>query len=324
MLPEPIRLYLDFLKNQRGLAQLTIENYQRELSVLNADLLIPLTEGDLSTVSSSMVRRTIATHHQNGLSPASLARRLSAWRGFFDWAAKSYQLPLNPCRGIKAPKAGRRLPKALAPDAAHTLMELGVAHDSANAARDQAILELLYSSGLRLSEIVSLDWRYCKSADYESTSWLLLDDAQAEVLGKGNKRRSVPIGSKAIRALQAWLDIRTTMQPAAKTMFAASDTWALFLGAKGQRISARAIQLLVSKAGQQAGIQAAVHPHVLRHSFASHLLQSSSDLRAVQELLGHANITTTQIYTSLDFQRLASVYDAAHPRARQKRTSESK
>ncbi len=318
--------YLDFLQNQRGLASLTIENYRRELLVLEQDILQPTSSAidsaigsnltinqQLSRVSAQTIRRAIALHHQGGLSPSSLARRLSAWRGFFDWAAKAQFITANPCRGIKAPKAARRLPKALAPDAAHTLMENGVVTSGPNAVRDQAILELLYSSGLRLAELVSLDWRYFKTSDFESSSWLQLDEAQAEVTGKGNKRRSVPIGSKALEALQQWLSVRNEAINPTRP-----EPYALFIGPKGQRIAPRLVQSIVSQAAKQAGIQAAVHPHVLRHSFASHLLQSSSDLRAVQELLGHANISTTQIYTSLDFQRLASVYDAAHPRARQK------
>jgi integrase/recombinase XerC len=311
----PIEIYLDYLKNQRGLALLTIENYRRELQVLHSDVLCAIPATAIEQVTAQTIRRTIALHHQGGLAPSSLARRLSAWRGFFDWAAKQGFISANPCRGIKAPKAARRLPKALAPDDAYVLMEQGIDPNSATSLRDQAILELLYSSGLRLSELISLDWRYFKTPDYESTSWLLLSETQAEVTGKGNKRRSVPIGSKAVTAINAWLLIRSeSLNPNPKN----TDQHALFLGPKGLRITPRLVQQIVGNAAKQAGIQSAVHPHVLRHSFASHLLQSSADLRAVQELLGHANISTTQIYTSLDFQRLASVYDAAHPRARQK------
>jgi integrase/recombinase XerC len=311
----PIERYLDFLKNQRGLALLTIENYRRELLVLNSDVFNADPATPVAQVTAQTIRRTIALHHQEGLAPSSLARRLSAWRGFFDWAAKQGLATANPCRGIKAPKAARRLPKALAPDDAFVLMEQGIDPESPTALRDRAVLELLYSSGLRLSELVGLDWRYFKSPDYESASWLLLSEAQAEVTGKGNKRRSVPIGSKAVAALNAWLMVRSE---SLNSSLHSPNQHALFLGPKGLRIAPRLVQQIVGNAAKQAGIQAAVHPHVLRHSFASHLLQSSADLRAVQELLGHANISTTQIYTSLDFQRLASVYDAAHPRARQK------
>jgi integrase/recombinase XerC len=310
-----IESYLDFLKNQRGLALLTLENYRRELLVLNSDVLSASPATPFEQISAQTIRRTVALHHQGGLAPSSLARRLSAWRGFFDWAVKQGLISANPCRGIKAPRAARRLPKALAPDDAYVLMEQGINPDSATALRDQAILELLYSSGLRLAELISLDWRYFKTPDYESTSWLLLSEAQAEVTGKGSKRRSTPIGSKAVAALNAWLEIRSESLNLNAQI---ADQHALFLGPKGLRITPRLVQQIVDKAAKQAGIQSAVHPHVLRHSFASHLLQSSADLRAVQELLGHANISTTQIYTSLDFQRLASVYDAAHPRARQK------
>jgi integrase/recombinase XerC len=313
---EAIERYLDYLANLRGLATLTIENYRRELRVLESDVLSEASpNSELAQITAQTIRRTIALHHQGGLSPSSLARRLSAWRGFFDWAAKQSLISANPCRGIKAPKAGRRLPKALAPDDAHTLMEQGIDQNSPSALRDQAILELLYSSGLRLSELTSLDWRYAKTPDYESISWLNISEAQAEVTGKGNKKRSVPVGTKAIAALNSWLVVRGEWL---SHRGLALDPFALFLGPKGLRISPRSVQQIVGAAAKNAGIQAAVHPHVLRHSFASHLLQSSSDLRAVQELLGHANISTTQIYTSLDFQRLATVYDAAHPRARQK------
>jgi integrase/recombinase XerC len=182
--------------------------------------------------------------------------------------------------------------------------------------RDQAMFEVLYSSGLRLAELVSLDWRYTHDGAYESQSWILLEEAQATVRGKGSKTRSVPLGSKAVEAIKHWL--------AARPKFAASDAHdtdasaALFLGVRGQRISPRVVQIQLNKLAALAGLPMHVHPHSLRHSFASHLLQSAQDLRAVQEMLGHANISTTQIYTRLDFQHLAKSYDQAHPRANRK------
>jgi integrase/recombinase XerC len=322
--------YLRSLQGQRGLAAHSLSNYKRELRVLNDEL---LTETPITSVSSHHIRKLMASHHQGGLAASSLARRLSAWRGFFDWACRQGLAAVNPCKGIKAPKLPKRLPKALPPDSALALMEHGVGSTTPEDARDRAILELLYSSGLRLSELVFLDWRYFNhkngNATYESTGWLQKDEAQVEVLGKGKKRRSVPVGSQAMTYIEQWLRVRESFREnktialdelsinaIGLSVNAAMDAdAALFLGKQGRRISPRVVQQLVRNASLRSGVNAKVHPHVLRHSFASHILQSSGDLRAVQELLGHANIATTQVYTSLDFQRLAAVYDAAHPRA---------
>ncbi len=301
---------MQWLQFERGLSAHTLSNYQRELQYLQS----ALGETTLAQCTDQHIRAAMAKANQQGLAATSLARRISAWRGFFDWAARQGLVASNPCRGIRAPKALKRLPKALAPDAATALMENNPAPASPQSARDQAILELLYSCGLRLSELIQLDWRYFKTANYESTGWLDSNEATVSVLGKGQKRRSVPVGQQALDALQKWLSEKDSFLAAAKP--ALVDPHALFLAARGKRLQGRAVQLIVAAAAQRAGIQAKVHPHVLRHSFASHLLQSSADLRAVQELLGHANISTTQIYTSLDFQRLAAVYDAAHPRAK--------
>jgi integrase/recombinase XerC len=321
VLRQNIQEYLRFAQTQRGLALLTIKNYTHELHSLE----VGLGEGvAIGQISSLDIKRLIAQTHSQGLAPRSLARKLSAWRSFFDWAGREKLISHNPCKGIKPPKSGQRLPKALAPDQAMALMERGNLEQSIWASRDRAILELLYSSGLRLSELVSLDWRFEKHTQpeaYSSASWLTLSEAQAEVLGKGAKRRSVPIGSKAMQALHEWRhDANVQLERLRKT-YSNVDSNAVFIGPKGQRISPRLVQTIVKTAGARAGIPASVHPHVLRHSFASHILQSSSDLRAVQELLGHANISTTQIYTSLDFQRLTAVYDNAHPRAKSKSTS---
>jgi integrase/recombinase XerC len=309
--------YLHELAFERGLAANTLSNYKRELALL------PQVARDtpLEQLTEEHMRLAMATANQQGLAPASLTRRLSAWRGFFDWAVQHNLIAHNPCKGVRGPKAGKRLPKALPPDAAQALMQSSA--PSAPEAkpqqyRDHAIVELLYSSGLRLTELIQLDSRYFKTTDYESLGWIDLAEAQVSVLGKGNKRRSVPIGKAALKAIELWLAARETF--CAQLPAHQVDPHALFLATRGKRIAGRAVQQLVGDLAARAGIAAKVHPHVLRHSFASHLLQSSADLRGVQELLGHANIGTTQIYTSLDFQRLAAVYDAAHPRAKVAKT----
>ena len=271
------------------------------------------------------LRRYVARNARDGLAASSIARRLSCWRGFYDWLGEQQLVAANPVRGVRAPKMAKRLPKALPPDMAVQLVDYQPI-DTFEALRDKAIIELLYSSGLRLSELVGLDQHYVEAragdGGYRSSSWTDLQQAEATVLGKGGKRRSVPIGGKALEALQAWLPARRLwldgLPPARIAGLQASDRHALFIGQRGQRIAPRAVQSIVKRLAQQQGIAANVHPHVMRHSFASHLLQSSGDLRAVQELLGHASISTTQVYTALDFQRLAAVYDAAHPRARRK------
>ncbi len=306
--------YLHFIAHERGLADHTVSNYKRELEVLSR-CLTPVAESldsKLGRANPEWIRQSMASWHRSGLSPSSIARRLSAWRSFFDWAGRQKLVEHNPLRSIHAPKAGKRLPKALAPDQAIALMENGIHGESPSAVRDQALLELLYSCGLRLSEVISLDARYMRQDKDESIGWIEWDQAQANVLGKGRKRRTVPIGKPALQALEAWMAVRGEWL-AVKNQ---PECAALFINRKCLRISAREVQRIVARSGKQAGIPAKVHPHVLRHSFASHILQSSSDLRAVQELLGHANISTTQIYTSLDFQRLAQVYDASHPRAK--------
>lgn len=268
---------------------------------------------DWTLADERAVRSWVAGVSRQGLSPRSVARRLSAWRGFYDWLAEAKGLAGNPVRGVRAPKAPRRLPSALAPDQAVRLVDSPDA-DGFEAIRDRAIYELLYSSGLRLSELVGLDCRYFEpeAGLPRSASWLELEQAQVHVTGKGAKRRTVPVGAAARDALTRWLLERGRLL----SLNASSDPRALFLSARGSRLSARSIQARLARHGIARGIPARVHPHMLRHSFASHLLQSSGDLRAVQELLGHASIASTQVYTALDFQRLAAVYDAAHPRAR--------
>ncbi|MFT4103150.1 MAG: tyrosine recombinase XerC [Burkholderiaceae bacterium] len=317
--------YLQRLRVERGCSAHTIAAYRIELRALRE----AGPDRAWSDWTEHDVRRWVAQATRDGLAPRSIARRLSCWRGFFDWLGECHRVTTNPARGVRAPRPPRRLPKALPPDMAVRLVGFdspaagSVDDQEAEAAlRDKAIVELMYSSGLRLSELIGLDHRYVEQGPYRSSGWIDLALADATVWGKGGKRRTVPIGSQALAALRAWLPVRErwlrALTPRRATMLDDADRAALFVAASGKRLAARAVQRLVKRLAQRQGIEADVHPHVLRHSFASHLLQSSGDLRAVQELLGHASIATTQVYTSLDFQRLAAVYDAAHPRARRR------
>ncbi len=288
-----LRGYLDHLTHERRLSAHTSKNYRRDIEALMRE-----TGGQApSALSHHDIRRTIARLHGRGLDGRSLARMLSAWRGFFHYLARDHGVEQNPCIGIRAPKSAKRLPKALSPDEARQLVE--IAGDDPDALRDRAMLELFYSSGLRLAELTGL-----------APGDIQFGDATVRVTGKGNKTRIVPVGSHALRALKAWLEARAAIPGA--------DAQALFVNARGRRLTPRFIQTRVRARGLEQGIAAGVHPHMLRHSFASHVLQSSSDLRAVQEMLGHASISTTQVYTQLDFQHLAKIYDAAHPRAKRK------
>jgi len=306
-LPASVARFLDELARQRRLSSHTIAAYRGDLVEL-----VDLTGGKpLPALLAADVRQALARLHARGMAPASLSRKLSAWRRFFDWLSGRSEATGNPAVGIRAPRRAKRLPKALSPDQAVQL----AGHDAAAAPlalRDKAIVELLYSSGLRLSELVDLDRRYfAAGADGSgSTSWLDLDARRVTVVGKGGKVRQVPVGGPAIAALRQWLHARETM-PGAQSR-------ALFVSTRGGRIGARSVQLRLDRLAAALGLGVRVHPHVLRHSMASHVLQSSGDLRAVQELLGHASIATTQIYTRLDWQHLAKTYDAAHPRARRK------
>ncbi len=317
--------YLQRLRTERHASPRTLDGYGRELAVL-----VQLLAGrDWGQLIESEVRRAVAMRARAGHAPASIARRLSAWRGFYDWLAARNAVSHNPVRGVRAPRRARRLPKALSPDQAMRLVEptQGKAEGAQmlpprvtpttdfEGLRDQALIELLYSSGLRLSELVALDIRHAETAEHRSVGWLQRDEAEVQVLGKGGKRRTVPVGAPALAALDAWMTARADWL----ALHPHADRHALFLSVRGTRLGARTVQRVVQRLGIERGVPTHVHPHVLRHSFASHLLQSSGDLRAVQELLGHASIVTTQVYTSLDFQRLAAVYDAAHPRARIRR-----
>jgi len=303
---EPVVRYLAHLDNERRLSAHTLRGYAHELGELEK------LAGDkpLESITTTDVRAAVARAHAQGLSSRSIAHRLSAWRAFYRWFADSATLAANPVASVRAPKRAKTLPKALSVDDAIALMDAPT-RANAQSLRDHAILELFYSSGLRLSELIGLDVHYVKEESYESAGWLKRESAEVEVLGKGKRRRIVPVGRKALKAIDAWLAVRASL-------VRQQDVHALFLSAHGQRMSPGVVGRHVKRAAQAAGIPANVHPHVLRHSFASHLLQSSGDLRAVQELLGHASIAATQVYTSLDFQHLAKVYDEAHPRAKKR------
>ena len=248
--------------------------------------------------------RTYAAHaHRDGLDPRSIQRRLSSLRTFFNYLLREGHLKRNPAVDVMAPKAARRLPEAIDVDRMTRLLDAPApqgADDGPLQVRDQAMMELFYSSGLRLAELVGLD-----------LTTLDLNDRTVRVTGKGGKTRIVPVGGKAVEACHAWLSVRPTI--------AKADEVAVFVGRNGHRIGSRAVQLRVARWARLRGLDVHVHPHLFRHSFASHLLESSHDLRGVQELLGHANLSTTQVYTHLDFQHLAKVYDAAHPRARRRK-----
>ncbi len=306
--------YLEHVRVERRLAARTVELYAIHLGTLNDKAAAAGLA--LDQVQSAHVRRWMAQLHSAGREPRGIALVLSCWRGFYRWLGNEGRMAANPIRDVHAPKAGRPLPKALAVDDAVRLAELHDAKaDPWAEARDRAIVELLYSSGLRVGELVGLDVQAGKDA----RGWVDLDAREASVLGKGSKRRIVPVGAKAAEALAVWLAVRGDCAAlAAAQQRDPAGAAALFIGRHGTRFSAQSIWAQLKARSGKAGLAAPVHPHMLRHSFASHLLQSSSDLRAVQELLGHANITTTQVYTRLDFQHLAKAYDAAHPRAKAK------
>lgn len=309
-LPAPAEAFLHECRTLRRMSAATLTAYRRDLTEL-AQLAAAAQVADLRALTQADVRRFAARLHGRGLAPASLARLLSAWRSFYRWLGQRQEVTVNPVVGVRAPRRARRLPKALPVDQAVRLVSQAP-EDGALALRDKAMVELLYSSGLRLAELVSLDWRAfgAEGGQAASVSWIDLPQREVVVTGKGGKQRQVPLGAAAARALQAWLAVRGTL--------ARLEPRALFVSARGTRLAPRSVQQRLEQLARRLGLGVHVHPHVLRHSMASHVLQSSGDLRAVQELLGHANISTTQIYTQLDWQHLAKVYDAAHPRARRK------
>jgi len=292
-----IEAFLAYLQVERRMSPHTLDAYRRDLAALSA-WAEAAHGGEVATLDAEQVRAFVSAEHRRGLSPKSLQRRLSACRSFYAWLLKHGHIAASPAAKLRAPKAPRKLPQVLDADEAVRLVE--VPTDAPLGLRDRALLELFYSSGLRLSELCALRWRD-----------LDLDDGLVSVLGKGGKQRRVPVGTHARRALGEW---RAESQPRDATAM-------VFPGRNGAQISARAVQVRIKQLALRQGLFKHVHPHMLRHSFASHILESSGDLRGVQELLGHSDIATTQIYTHLDFQHLAKVYDAAHPRARRKKAA---
>ncbi|MDP3306754.1 tyrosine recombinase XerC [Methylotenera sp.] len=287
--------YLQHLTFERGLSALTLKNYARDIKLLES----LAEETTLDLVKNTQIRRYIATLHSRGLSGKTIARALSAWRGFYDYLIHHKGYTQNPVTGLRAPKSPKTLPQALSTDQAVKFVD--IQGDGLLEQRDHAILELFYSSGLRLAELVNLD-----------INMLDFSEGTVTVTGKGNKTRIVPMGSHAINAIQIWIQRRALIK------IADANPNALFVTQQGQRITPRAVQYRVKEWSIKQGINTSMHPHLLRHSFATHVLQSSQDLRAVQEMLGHANISSTQVYTHLDFQHLATIYDKAHPRAKKK------
>src|SRR5258706_9828061 len=305
-LHDDIRRHLTHLRVERRLAVRTLalytdgfERLQRNLTGLSVEL---------RKLQPHHVRRWAGQLHAQGLAPRSIALVLSAWRGLYRWLGREGLIDANPVDGVRAPKMAKPLPKALSVDHAVALAESNSDDTTSSllVARDRCMVELLYGCGLRVGELVGLDVR----AGDQASGWIDIADATAHVLGKGSKRRSVPVGRPALVAVQEWLAVRDQM--------ARADEAGLLVSQRGTRITASQIRSRLKRRAIVAGLPTHVHPHMLRHSFASHLLQSSGDLRGVQELLGHANITTTPVYTQLDFGHLSKVYDAAHPRAKKR------
>lgn len=309
-----IQRYLEHVRVEKRLAQRTVELYTLDLQKLAEfaqQAQVPLLQAH-----SAHVRRWIAQMHGAGRSGRGIALILSGWRGFYAWLGRQGLITSNPVQDVRAPKAAKPLPKALSVDEAVQLA--GWQEDAAGpadpwlATRDAAMTELLYSSGLRVGELTGLDVMASDAGRKAGRGWLDLQAGEVEVQGKGGKRRTVPVGAAALTVLKQWLAVRDQIGVGA----ALAEQPALFIGRNGTRLTPQAIWQRLKRRSLKAGLATPVHPHMLRHSFASHVLQSSGDLRAVQELLGHANISTTQVYTRLDFQHLAKAYDNAHPRAK--------
>ncbi len=332
-LPELALRYLEHVRVEKRLAARTVTLYRLDLQRLHAFALQAGVE--LTAVGSHHIRRWVAQMHSGGRSGRGIALILSGWRGFYVWLGRDGRVASNPVQDVRAPRAPRLLPKALGVDEAVQLAayrstsgskagggDLSETEFAWLQARDAAIVELLYGCGLRVGELVGLDVIASRDADRDGRGWIDLAATEVQVQGKGSKRRSVPLGREAVAALQQWLAVREP-PPGGRRARATADAAALFPGRNGTRLTPQSIWQRLRLRSQQAGLATPVHPHMLRHSFASHVLQSSSDLRAVQELLGHASITSTQVYTRLDFQHLARAYDAAHPRAKLKGPGES-
>lgn len=290
-----IAKYLEFLSFERRLSPLTCQHYSRDLSQL-----VQLSDKlSLNELQNSHIRRFVAGLHGKGLGGKSIARLLSCWRGFFNFLIQQHGYIQNPVLGLRPPKSAQTLPNVLSIE--QTIMLVDIVEDDVLSVRDHAILELFYSSGLRLSELINLNM-----------GALDFTEGTVSITGKGNKTRIVPLGECAIKAIRQWISVR----PDDASLTINQQDKPVFVGKQGKRITARNVQYRIKEWAIKQGIHTSVHPHMLRHSFASHVLQSSGDLRAVQEMLGHANISTTQVYTHLDFQHLSKVYDAAHPRAK--------
>ena len=311
--PAPlVQRYLDHVRFEKRLAERTVTLYTLDLEKLAA--YATHVGVDLVAVQPSHIRRWVAQMHSGGRSGRGIALILSGWRGFYIWLGREGLVSSNPVLDVRAPKTAKPLPKALSVDDAVQLASFTQTQaDPWLEARDAAMVELLYGGGLRVGELTGLD----AQASDQARGWVDLQAAEAHVLGKGSKRRIVPVGAKAVLALQAWLQLRAQVLPSLSAQPSPGGTAeaALFIGQHGTRLTAQSIWQRLRQRSLLAGLATPVHPHMLRHSFASHVLQSSSDLRGVQELLGHANISTTQVYTRLDFQHLAKAYDSAHPRA---------
>jgi integrase/recombinase XerC len=301
-----VHRYLQWLASERRLALNSQLAYQGDLALLKQTLALPVERETLAGLGHAQMKQALGRLRAGGLAATSLARVLSSWRGFYRYLVDRESLAGNPCAGLSAPKAEKRLPSILTAEQAINLLTAIAQTDEETqprwqTLRDSALFELAYSSGLRVSELTNLN-----------IAQLDLAGGEVRVLGKGSKTRVVPIGTAAVKAIGDWVNARD----AAFSDIASTDSDALFLAATGKRLTPRAVQLSIKRYAKAAGITVDVHPHMLRHSCASHVLQSAQDLRAVQELLGHASIASTQVYTHLDFAHLAKVYDAAHPRAK--------
>ncbi len=294
----PLQQFEDYLQHEKRYSAHTLSGYKCDLTQFTEWLNNEKDIDNIVDADSLSIRNWVATLHRQGIGGKTLQRKLSSLRSFYQFLLRKRMLKNNPAIDIRAPKTGRKLPDTLDADALTQLLE--IKGDGILTIRDRAIMELFYSSGLRLSELVNLN---IESVD--------LDEKSLRAIGKGNKMRVLPIGRKAIKALNSWLQRRVEL--------ANLEVSALFVSKRGTRISTRSVQQRLNYWRKKQGLEQHIHPHKLRHSFASHILESSGDLRAVQELLGHADISTTQIYTHLDFQHLAKVYDKAHPRARKKK-----
>ena len=292
---EYIKAYTEYITFEKGLSKNTIKNYLKDIFKLEElNNLRPFNKIEIDNI-----RKNISSLHSKGLNGKSLSRMLSSWRGFYEFLINRFNFIKNPIIGIKAPKSSKKLPQILSVDQAVRLVD--IKDESFLGIRDHAVLELFYSSGLRLSELTNLN-----------ENDINLSDETITVIGKGNKTRILPIGDMAIKAIKKWLTLRL------KFLDGSSNNSALFLSKLSKRLTTRAIQYRLKFWAIKQGVPENIHPHLLRHSFASHILQSSHDLRAVQELLGHENISTTQIYTHLDHQHLTEIYDKSHPRAKKK------